>query len=105
VKRILRYLKVCTRLGIKICKSSSTLISTYSDVDWARSVDDRRSTCGFTIYLGSNLISWSPKKQAIMSRSSTESEYKALANATVEIVWIQTLLYELKIASPPTPKV
>jgi hypothetical protein len=40
-----------------------------------------------------------------MSRSSTEFEYKALANATAEIMWIQTLLYELKISSPHTANV
>jgi hypothetical protein len=40
-----------------------------------------------------------------VSRSSTESEYKALANATVEIMWIQTLLYELKILTPSIAKV
>jgi hypothetical protein len=44
-------------------------------------------------------------KQPTVSRSSTESEYKALANATAEIMWIQTLLYELKISSPSTTKI
>jgi hypothetical protein len=104
VKRILRYLKACTKIGIKICKSNSLLVSAYSDADWAGSLDDRRSTGGFAVYLGSNLVSWSARKQATVSRSSTESEYKALANATAEIMWIQTLLYELKIPSPPTAK-
>ena len=104
VKRILRYLKQCVRLGIKINKSMSTLVSGYSDADWAGSLDDRRSTGGFAIFLGSNLVSWSARKQATVSRSSTESEYKAIANATAEIMWVQILLKELRIKSPPAAR-
>jgi hypothetical protein len=57
VKQILRYLKGWMKLGIKICKSNSTLVSAYSDTEWAGCLDDRRSTSGFVVYLGSNLIS------------------------------------------------
>jgi hypothetical protein len=105
VKRILRYLKGSTKLGVKIYRSNSLLVSAYSDADWAGCADDRRSTRGYAVYLRSNLVSWSARKQATVSRSSTESEYKALANATSEIMWIQTLLYELKIPSPTTAKI
>nr|AAT85031.1 putative polyprotein [Oryza sativa Japonica Group]ABF96679.1 retrotransposon protein, putative, Ty1-copia subclass [Oryza sativa Japonica Group] len=100
VKRILRYIKQCTGLGLRICKSSSMIVSGYSDADWAGCLDDRRSTGGFAVYLGDNLVSWNAKKQATVSRSSTEAEYKALANATAEIMWVQTLLQELNIVSP-----
>jgi hypothetical protein len=92
VKRILRYLKSTTGLGIKFSRSSSTLANVYSDADWVGCLDDRRSTRGFAILLGNNLISWNAKKQATVSRSSTEVEYKALANAMAEIMWIQSLL-------------
>ncbi len=105
VKRILRYLKQCTRLGLEIHKSGSTLVSGFSDADWAGCLDDRRSTGGFAIFLGSNLVSWNARKQATVSRSSTESEYKAIANATAEIMWVQTLLAELEIKSPKAAKI
>jgi histone deacetylase 1/2 len=85
VKRILRYIKQCVQLGLKIQRSDSTLVSAFLDADWAGCVDDRKSTGGFAVFLGANLVSWSARKQVTVSRSSTESEYKAIANATAEI--------------------
>jgi histone deacetylase 1/2 len=101
VKRILRYSKMDTKIGLKIGKSRFMLISAFSDSDWASSLDDRRSTGGFVVFLGSNLVSWSARKQATISRSSTEAEYKAIANATAEVMWIQTLMKEIGISCPP----
>jgi histone deacetylase 1/2 len=98
--RILRYLKQNTKIGLKIRKSNSMLVSAFSDADWAGSVDDRRSTSGFAVFLGSKLVLWSARKQATVSRSSTEAEYKAVANATAEIMWVQTLLKEIGVSSP-----
>jgi histone deacetylase 1/2 len=92
VKRIITYLKQCTRMGLHIHKSLSNLVSAFSDVDWAGNIDDRRSTGEFAVFLGSNLVSWTARKQATVSGSSTESEYKAIANATAEVIWVYTLL-------------
>jgi histone deacetylase 1/2 len=89
-------------LGMQIRRSSSLLVSAFSDVDWARCPDDRRSTGGFAVFFGSNLVSWSARKQATVSRSSTEAEYKSLANAMTEIIWVQSILAELGV---PQPKV
>jgi hypothetical protein len=76
------------------------LVSGFADADCIGSLEDRRSTSGFAIFLGTNLVSWSAWKQQTVSRSSTEAEYKALANAMAEIIWIQMLLDELGVQHP-----
>ena len=72
-------------------------LTAFSDVDWAANPYDRKSIGGCCVFLGNNIISWSSKKHIIVSRSSTESEYRALASATSEILWLTYLLQELRI--------
>lgn len=103
VKRILRYVCFTADLGLQLHSSSSCLLSAFSDVDWAGNVDDSRSTGGHAIFFGDNLIAWSSRKQATVSRSSTESEYKSVANATAELIWVQSLLQELGVAQDRPP--
>jgi hypothetical protein len=99
-KRVLRYVKGMTDLGLWITRSPSMLVSVFSDADSAGCVDDRGSTGGFAVILGSNLVSWSARKQPTISRSSTEVEYKAIANVIAEIIWMHTLLDEHGVAHP-----
>ena len=103
VKRILRYVKGTLETGLSFRRSPSTVISIFTDADWAGDVDDRRSTSGFAVFIGPNLISWSSKKQPTVSRSSTEAEYKALANGAAEGIWVDTLLKELGVNRQHTP--
>jgi hypothetical protein len=79
VKRILRYLKGTIDFGIEIKLSSSLSITTFSNSDWAGYPDDCKSTTGYLMFLCPNLISWSSKKQTMVTRSSTEAEYRGLA--------------------------
>ena len=76
VKRIMRYVKHTEGTGLMIWKDNPPNISAFSDADWAGCRDDRRSTGGFAVFLGHNIISWSARKQPTVSRSSTEAEYK-----------------------------
>ncbi|KAI3668989.1 hypothetical protein L6452_40207 [Arctium lappa] len=84
LKRILRYLKGTSSHGLHISPSKSTNLIAYSDADWGGCPDSRRSTSGYCVFLGDNLVSWSSKRQPTISRSSAEAEYKGVANATVE---------------------
>ncbi|KAM1069382.1 hypothetical protein TB2_001232 [Malus domestica] len=75
VKRILRYLKATHNHGL-LYKPGTAQLSAFSDVDYAGNPDTRHSTGGFCIYLSSNLVSWSLKKQKTVSQSSDEAEYR-----------------------------
>lgn len=75
------------------------------DVDWASDHVDRRSTSGFCVYFGSNLVFWISKKQPVVSRSSTEAEYRALTLVVAELCWIQSLLSELRYPLPSEPPI
>jgi histone deacetylase 1/2 len=103
VKRILRYVRHTSAYGMVVRPTASYVLSAFSDADWAGSPDDRRSTGGYAVFLGSNLIAWHARKQATVSRSSTEAEYKAVADATAEIIWVQSLLRELRISQRISP--
>jgi histone deacetylase 1/2 len=103
VKRILRYLKGTLHFGLHISSTSSFELHAYSDADWAGCPDDRRSTSGFCVFLGSNLLSWGSKKQSTVSRSTTEAEYRSMASACTELVWLKQLLQELHVPLRSNP--
>ena len=75
--------------------SSPAEFVAYTDVDWVGCPDTRRSTSGYAVFLGDNLVSWSSKRQHTVSRSSAEAEYRAVANGVAEASWLRQLLMEL----------
>ncbi|XP_026460030.1 uncharacterized protein LOC113360781 [Papaver somniferum] len=104
VLRILRYIKGTLYQGLHFSSNSDLRLHVYSGSDWAGDVTDRRSTTGYCLFLGNSLISWFSKKQYVVSRSSAEDEYRALAHTTSEIFWLRWLLQDMGvISSEPTP--
>ncbi|PKU80351.1 Retrovirus-related Pol polyprotein from transposon TNT 1-94 [Dendrobium catenatum] len=102
LKRVLRYLRGTLQLGLPIL-SSSLELQAYSDSDWASDTTTRRSVTGYCAYLGTNLVSWCVKKQTTVARSSTEAEYRALAAAASDVIWLRRLLTEFQVeTSSPT---
>ncbi|XP_071740841.1 uncharacterized mitochondrial protein AtMg00810-like [Rutidosis leptorrhynchoides] len=95
LKCVLRYVRGIIDDGLQIFPSSTTKLIAYSDADWGGCPNTRRSTSGYCVLLGDNILSWSSKRQATVSRSSTEAEYRAVANAVAETCWIRNLLHEL----------
>ncbi|XP_019097369.1 PREDICTED: uncharacterized protein LOC109131159 [Camelina sativa] len=101
--RILRYLAGTPTHGLFLSAKTPLSLHAFFDVDWAGDSHDYVSTNAYIVYLGSNPISWSAKKQNGVARSSTEAEYRSVANTASEIRWICNLLSELGIRQTAPP--
>ncbi|GJU60739.1 putative RNA-directed DNA polymerase [Tanacetum coccineum] len=96
--RVLRYLKLAPGSGVSFSKNCDGVkVFAFSDSDWAKCPMTRRSVSGYCVFVNGNLVSWKSKKQATLSKSSAEAEYRAMASATCEIMWILKLLQDLDL--------
>jgi hypothetical protein len=96
LKQIISYLKGTLTHGLHISYSLVDTLTTYTEADWGGCPDTIRSTSGYCVYLGDNLVSWSAKRQPTLSCSSAEAEYRGVANVVAESCWLRNLLLELQ---------
>ncbi|GJT79533.1 ribonuclease H-like domain-containing protein [Tanacetum coccineum] len=95
LKRVLRYVRGTLDFRLQLYASIIGYLVAYTDADWAGFPTTRRSTSGYCVFLGDNLLSWSAKRQHTLSRSSVEAEYKGIANVVAKTTWLCNLLREL----------
>nr|GEV62436.1 ribonuclease H-like domain-containing protein [Tanacetum cinerariifolium] len=84
LKHILYYVRGTLEHGLQLHASFMTQLVAYTDADWAGCPITHRSTSGYCVFLGDNLLSWSAKRQVTLSRYSAEPEYCVVANVVVE---------------------
>jgi hypothetical protein len=89
IKHILRYLRETPDFSLLLRHSSSSDLIIYTDAEWAGCPDTRRSTSGYVVFLGDNLVSWSAKWQTVVLHSSAEVEYRVVANGVAKAPWLR----------------
>ena len=104
VKRVLRYVRGTLDIGLVYYgNDTSTVLTGYSDADWAGDLLTRRSTTGYVFQIQGSTVRWCSKRQACVARSTTEAEYIALSITSQEAVWLRRLLENvLKKQDNPT---
>ncbi|CAJ2661709.1 unnamed protein product [Trifolium pratense] len=89
VKRIFRYLKGTTNLGLLYKKSNDYVLNGFCDADYAGDKIERKSTSGNCQFVGENLISWASKRQTTIALSTAEAEYISAAKCCTQLLWLK----------------
>nr|GEV75340.1 hypothetical protein [Tanacetum cinerariifolium] len=96
--RLLKYLKLAPGNGIQFLKRQNGFNNTsFSDSDWAKCPITGRSISVYCVFVNGYLISWKSKNQATLSKSSVEAEYRSMASATCEVMWIVKIMRDLNV--------
>jgi hypothetical protein len=95
-KRIFRYLQGTADFGLLYKKGEHSDLMGFTDSDYAGDQDDRKSTSGYVFMLGTGVVSWSSKKQPIVTLSTTESEFVAAASCACQAIWLRRILEEIQ---------
>lgn len=91
-KRVLRYLKGTVSFRLFYRKGGKEELIGYTNSDYAGDQDDRKSTSGYVFILSSGAVSWSSKKQHVVTLSTTEAEFIAVASSACQAVWLRRIL-------------
>ncbi|KAI7952262.1 hypothetical protein MJO29_007893 [Puccinia striiformis f. sp. tritici] len=94
--QVFRYISGTREIGLTFKKQDVSELKAYVDADWGNCLDTRRSVTGYIAMTGNHLLSWKSTKQDTVSLSSAEAEYKALSDLSREMVWISSLVNEVK---------
>lgn len=105
VERLLRYLRGTISHGLLIKPAPQLRLQAFADADWGGNRPDRKSTSGFCTYLGPNPITWTSRKQQVVARNATDAEYRSVADAVADVLWIIALLKEMYIDIVDTPNI
>jgi hypothetical protein len=84
MKHTLCYLWGTLDYDFLVRRSPSSELTVYTDEDWAGCRDTCRCISGYTVFLDANLVSWSSKHHNVISHSSVDAEYRAVANGVTE---------------------
>ena len=95
VKRVCRYLKGTTELGILYKREGEETLLAYSDSKCAGDLDDRKNTSGYVFNVSLAAVAWSCKKQHVVSLSTTKAEFITAADCACQSVWMQQVLGKL----------
>ncbi|XP_050914613.1 secreted RxLR effector protein 161-like [Lathyrus oleraceus] len=91
-KRVMRYLRGTTEFGTFYINEGNIELVTYIDNDYAGDLDDKNSTLGYIFLLSSGDVSWSSKKQPIMSLSTIKSEFIGATSCACQATWLKRVL-------------
>lgn len=105
VKCVLRYLNGTSSYGILITPASHFNIQAFADADWGSSKEDRRSTSGFCTFLGSNPMMWTSRKQPVVSRCTSEAEFRSVADSVSDVLWLMAVMKEMHIPLHDKPTI
>lgn len=95
LKRILRYLNHSKTMVITYGSNELGDLIGFTDADFARDIDTRRSTTGYVFMLGNGAITWKSKRQKTVALSTTEAEYMAACDGAREAVWLRQLMKDV----------
>ncbi|GJS28053.1 retrovirus-related pol polyprotein from transposon TNT 1-94 [Tanacetum coccineum] len=103
VKRIFRYIRGTSHLGLWYLKGTGIETIVYSDSDHAGDYVDRKSTSGVCTFMGCCLTSWFAKKQTALAISMTEAEYVSASKACQQALWMKQALIDYSIRLDDVP--
>jgi hypothetical protein len=100
VRRVIKYVQATSDFKLRISnKDKPAKLEIYSDANWAEDETDRKSNSGYISFFAGGTLTWSCKKQNCLAGSSTDAEYYALYEASMEVLWLRKLCKDFQYSS------